>query len=363
MSLQDEFDTAANAAMRCVRSATALQVNAAGYWHQVRRGTLELDEACNKFSEMFRSLSRLLAGADNALECVRDRLLLANPDSDVTLNRRFYANWHEAAVGQLHIMMRSFLVCLPAEIDCPPEDPLCALDALATWPIENQRAYLEGIAEELRAVKILDYENGQNRVRVEWANAVRLATAEYSDGASIRGDVQHTGGSQQAEGKGYPSKQSWTQPDLDKAIEEYKARRSSNFHQLVECVQRGDKGAKKAAQKIFGRNAIARALGVKASAMVSKSPVWCGIAGALGLREAAAKKKIGLNIAMEERAVAAPVTEVDRVIRRETVGIIRQAFPDTSQGRACAEATIEKLTRGEMTDDQAREMVETLNRS
>src|SRR5262249_12606109 len=64
---------------------------------------------------------------------------------------------------------------------------------------------------------------------------------------------------------------SWTQPDLDGAIREYKAKRAAQYNDLVEGVRQGKPGAQKAARQLFGRNAIARALGVKARAMVTKS--------------------------------------------------------------------------------------------
>ncbi len=56
-------------------------------------------------------------------------------------------------------------------------------------------------------------------------------------------------------------KRSWTQTDLDDAIQRYKAQRSSNYSELVSNVKQGKAGAKKSARAMFGRNAIVRALG------------------------------------------------------------------------------------------------------
>ncbi|MCL2646270.1 MAG: hypothetical protein FWD61_04585 [Phycisphaerales bacterium] len=65
--------------------------------------------------------------------------------------------------------------------------------------------------------------------------------------------------------------QSWTQTDLDNAIRQYKADRSAAYADLCEAVRKGSAAAKKKAKEVYGRNAIARALGVKSKAMVSKS--------------------------------------------------------------------------------------------
>jgi hypothetical protein len=72
--------------------------------------------------------------------------------------------------------------------------------------------------------------------------------------------------------KADPELRSWTQKELDKAIRQYKAERAASYADLLDAVRRNKPGAKKKAQEIYGRNAIARALGVKAKAMVSKSP-------------------------------------------------------------------------------------------
>lgn len=158
--------------------------------------------------------------------------------------------------------------------------------------------------------------------------------------------------------KAGPLKRSWTQGALDDAIREYRAKRASTYADLVASVQRGDRGAKKDAQRLFGRNAIARELGVKSRAMVTKSPDWQAIATELklprpsGRRGTTTPQRIGVEIALEEQAVAASETVVDQVVRRETIRLINTSMP-----AAEAEATIEKLERGEITDEQARDLV------
>jgi hypothetical protein len=153
-------------------------------------------------------------------------------------------------------------------------------------------------------------------------------------------------------------KRSWTQSDLDDAIQEYKAKRASTYTDLVEGVKCGRAGAKKSAQKLFGRNALARALGVRSPAMVTNSPVWQRIANELRLRgrsrkgHHAVKQRIGVDIALEEQAIAAGGSAVDEVVRRETIALIEKSMPSAE-----AEATVEKLQRGDITDDQARDLI------
>ena len=176
------------------------------------------------------------------------------------------------------------------------------------------------------------------------AELPRTATAKPSGGTKRRGKTP-------------PAKRSWTQAELNAAIQEYKAKRASTYHDLVDGVQRNQMGAKKAARRLFGRNTIAWALGVKSLAMVSRSTVWQEIANDLGLQGGAKKAKsaqgrqVGLELALEEQAKDIPV--VDQIVRLETTRLVEAGMP-----RKEAEATLEKLHRGEITDDQAQELVE-----
>jgi hypothetical protein len=150
---------------------------------------------------------------------------------------------------------------------------------------------------------------------------------------------------------------SWTQPDLDAAIRKYKADRAAAYRDIADGVKAGQPGAKKAAQKMFGRNVVADTLGVKARAMVTKSPEWQAIAEELHLprgkdRNQKTTKKVGLDIAIEQQASETAHSGLDIVVQNETIRFIRKSIP-----RAEAEPLIEKLERGEITDDQAREIV------
>jgi hypothetical protein len=189
-----------------------------------------------------------------------------------------------------------------------------------------------------------------------------------------------------------PNVRAWTQDDLDKAIAEYKAQRAATYRDLVDGVRRNQRGAKKAARDVYGRNAVARALGVKSPSMVSRSLVWHQLAKELGLELYREKKskgmrhtkqtgRIGLAIALEQKSVEAAkaaeeaesedtpadTMEVDAA-RQETIRQINRLAragknPRTrAENEQAAEDLLKKLQRGEITDDEARQVVElTLN--
>ncbi len=168
---------------------------------------------------------------------------------------------------------------------------------------------------------------------------------------------------------GEGEKRSWTQSDLDEAIRGYKAKRSVIYSQHVEAIKKGLPGAKKDVGKTFGRNVIVKALGVRSPNMVSKSPVWTAIAKELGIplkRDKARGTlrtpkvgKIGLDIALEEASMASaedadPDAQLLIAERKETLRMIGSLPPEQ------AELIVAKYDAGEMTDEQAREMVRTL---
>ncbi|MCL2649067.1 MAG: hypothetical protein FWD61_19055 [Phycisphaerales bacterium] len=177
--------------------------------------------------------------------------------------------------------------------------------------------------------------------------------------------------------------QSWTQTDLDNAIRQYKAERAGAYADLCEAVRKGSAAAKKRAKEVYGRNAIARALGVKSKAMVSKSQAWLAIAGELnfplnrsrrtqGTRHTQRTGKIGHDIAVEEKSATpeagadnAPAEQrLEAVERQETIRRINKLARSgkTAKKRAeneeAADDITQKLQCGEYTDDQARELVD-----
>jgi hypothetical protein len=174
--------------------------------------------------------------------------------------------------------------------------------------------------------------------------------------------LESAGGDRKRERTGSPTARlrSWTQSDLDDAIRKYKAERASIYADLVEGVRKKRPGAIKSARKVFGRNAIARALGVKARAMVTYSEEWQSIAHELRLAPAKANRKpptasdrIGLDIAVEQQAEAEGDQTSLEVIHKETIRLARQWLPEEA-----ANSLVDSLERGEITDDQARETIE-----
>jgi len=85
------------------------------------------------------------------------------------------------------------------------------------------------------------------------------------------------------------------------------------------------------------------------------------MAEALGFARGTRKRlnKIGLDIAVEDQAQQDVMRVVDKVIRRQTIAIVNGA----NWSREQADATIEKLNRGDMTDDEARKMVTEVAKS
>jgi hypothetical protein len=159
--------------------------------------------------------------------------------------------------------------------------------------------------------------------------------------------------------KGQVPFRSWTQSELDMAIREYKAKRASSYRDMAEGVKLDKPGARKSARNVFGRNAIARALGVKARAMVSRSKPWLEIAQELCLSRCQARtrlarnKRVGQEIALEQKSEECGDTTQDAVFRREVINLARQRLP-TSE----ADALIEKLESGEATVEEAHQVIE-----
>lgn len=178
-----------------------------------------------------------------------------------------------------------------------------------------------------------------------------------------------------------PPKRAWTQPDLDKAIREYQAKRSGSFQQFVSLLDNPKtpasqkKTIRKEARAMFGRNIIAKALGVKSPKMVSQSKPWVAIAASLGLqlkRDQIGKysgvgKKIGLDIAVEEASVNvspdsdyAPadvqmIQNEQRQTHREIERFKNSGIPGCF---SAADAIRQKYDDGEMTDEQVRQTIE-----
>jgi hypothetical protein len=180
---------------------------------------------------------------------------------------------------------------------------------------------------------------------------------------------------------------SWMQDALDNAIRQYQADRATSYADLSLAVKKNAAGAKKKAKEIYGRNAIARALGVRSAAMVSKSPAWVAIAEDLGLtlnrgrrtgtRHTQRPGRVGHEIAVENKSAApqegadnAPAEQqLETAERQETIRRINamaragRTAKEKADNQKAADALIQKLQRDECTDDEARQVVDmVLNR-
>ena len=199
-------------------------------------------------------------------------------------------------------------------------------------------------------------------------------------------DDAATGGPR-GKGKGKEHLRAWTQPDLDNAIRQYRADRAASYAALRDGLKRNSPAAKKAAKEVYGRNAIARALGVKSRSMVSKSPAWIAIAQDLGLelhrglvtgtRRTAKPGKIGLDMAVEQKSLdpaggadnAPAEAALETLERQETILQIKhlaragRTDKEKADNQRAADELIQRLQREECTDDEARQVVEmVLNR-
>ena len=141
----------------------------------------------------------------------------------------------------------------------------------------------------------------------------------------------------------------------------------------------GKKGAAREARKLFGRNVIVRALGVRSRVMVSRSPAWEAIANDLGIPLARHRlrgtqhteepSRIGQEMAVEEQS-AAPKARADNRpsdavlvdAEKETTlrAIRRLAESGKEKSKEAAQSLHHKYEAGEMTDEQVRQTVDTL---
>lgn len=182
-------------------------------------------------------------------------------------------------------------------------------------------------------------------------------------------------------------KRSWLQPELDRAIDQYKAARGAEYRKILSVLNNRKATpsersvANKSARKLFGRNAITKALGVKAAKMVSDSPAWMTVAEALGFslrrRHRAGFRqtgKVGLDIAIDEKSQN-PTADADnsaadaRLLNAEREKTLREINKLAQSGKSAVTRAdrakesallLEKYNAGEQTDEQVRQTVETL---
>ncbi len=243
------------------------------------------------------------------------------------------------------------LLFIAQRIDAAPSWIRSVPGGLRLWPTLDKQ-HVSGLIE-------VEKQWMGRRIELEYPNRRAFFELEIkSIEMEISSSPEHKATAQRSKGSTAPQR-SWTQRDLDEAIREYKARRASTYRDLVDGVRTGKKGAKKQARALYGRNSVAKALGVKSAAMVSKSPVWQAIADELHLRAESGPRptsmgnRMGIELAVEQQGLAASDPVVDQVIRRETIQLIKKSMVSND-----AVATVEKLERGQISDDQARELVQ-----
>ncbi len=182
-------------------------------------------------------------------------------------------------------------------------------------------------------------------------------------------------------------KRSWTSGELNEAIREYRAQRASIIQQFTSVLENPNatpsqkNRIRQNARKLFGRNAIARALGVKSPRMVGESSAWKALAGILELprkkddptrrRSQQADHTNTPDIPATPRSAQKPYEADDSSIpadvldmqqeRKQTLKSIRKLATSGGDGtREHAESLLDAYDRGEMTDEQVRQTVDML---
>lgn len=183
------------------------------------------------------------------------------------------------------------------------------------------------------------------------------------------------------------SKRSWTAGELNEAIREYRAKRASTIQQFTSVLENPNATTsqknriRKNARKLFGRNAIARSLGVKSPRMVGESSAWKALAGMLELprkkgdptrRSSQQNNHIDApDIPEIPRSAQKPYEADDASIpadvlemkqdRDQTLKSIRKlATSGGGVNRDQAQSLFDAYEQGEMTDEQVRQTVEML---
>ncbi|MBC8255048.1 MAG: hypothetical protein H8E35_13625 [Ardenticatenia bacterium] len=193
------------------------------------------------------------------------------------------------------------------------------------------------------------------------------------------GDAEPNGGSK----ADVPAKRPWTAPELDEAIREYVAKRSKRYQDFISILDDPSESPRRKnliqreARKMFGRNVVATALGVKSPRMVSQSSAWLAVASTLGFplkrnqigKPASRRQKVGIDIAVEKASMAADggadhaPADAQLLLREqaETLRRIHQfgesGLPDAAP---MAASLLQKYKVDEITDDQVRQTIETL---
>lgn len=180
------------------------------------------------------------------------------------------------------------------------------------------------------------------------------------------------------------AKRSWMADELNEAIREYRAQHASIIQEFLSVLDNPKeteirkKLVRKDAQKLFGRNVIAKALGVKAARMVSDSSAWKALAASLGLSrkrdDFTLKSRLqeespdDLTPRSAQKPYAADDTTPPAEIllmqkeREQTLHCIRQlASSPRKEVQEQVKALFKAYEEGEMTDEQVRQTIVMLH--
>ncbi len=182
-------------------------------------------------------------------------------------------------------------------------------------------------------------------------------------------------------------KRSWTATALNEAIREYQAKRASTIDEYSNILKnanasfRQKKHIRQKARELFGRNAIARALGVKSPRMVGESSAWKSLSKILQLSRKSndptlqsqqhndysdmpstdsTPRSAAKPYGADEKAISPDILDMQEE-RKQTLKYLRKLHnsgdPDMqSQAKAMAVS----YENGEMTDEQVRQTVDLL---
>jgi hypothetical protein len=160
-----------------------------------------------------------------------------------------------------------------------------------------------------------------------------------------------------------PALLSYTQDELDRAIRAFRARRSAKYAELREAIGKGRKNSVTGARRIFGRNALARELRCKGSAMISKSPVWKEIRAELHLGKpevARVEKRVGMEVVLASRpsggpdaAKAVSEAELGRRIGKLPPEVVRSIKSELASGKIDNDAALRIVETYEQHGDDA----------
>jgi hypothetical protein len=180
---------------------------------------------------------------------------------------------------------------------------------------------------------------------------------------------------------------SWTAVELNEAIREYRAKRASTIEHFVSILENPNattsqkNRVRQNARKLFGRNAIARVLGVKSPRMVGESSAWKALAGMLQLPRKkddptrrsnqqtdhtdapdipATPRSAQKPYEADEASISADVLEMQQE-RDQTLKSIRKLATSGGNGtREQAKSILDAYNNDEMTDEQVRQTVAML---